>query len=253
MSKSNKMFVLTLISFALASLILTFSGAERASVSAAQEQDEDPFPIATFDEPDTTDPKIKFKRDKRNKRYDNWKIVNATTEGGGMTVNSEIEYPALPVLASDAIVIGEVTDVQAYLSNDKGGVYSEFASRVDEVFKQDSRAPITKGDVITAERPGGRVRFPSGKVAKFKFSGQGMPRQGRQYLFFLKLDTERETYSILTAYELRAGKVFPIDGAIAAVGNKKWAFDMYTGAEQNRLLGDLQKEIANPSQKVIVY
>jgi hypothetical protein len=52
---------------------------------------------------------------------------------------------------------------------------------------------------------------------------------------------------------LRAGKVYPIDGAVAAVGNKKWPFDSYQGVDQSRFLGELQKEIANPTQKAVIY
>jgi len=80
-----------------------------------------------------------------------------------------------------------------------------------------------------------------------------MPHQGRKYLLFLKRNAERQNYTILTGYELRSGKVYPIDGTVAAVGNKKWPFDSYQGADQSRLLSDLHKEIANPTQQGVVY
>lgn len=102
-------------------------------------------------------------------------------------------------------------------------------------------------------RAGGRVKYPSGRIAKVKFQGWGMPRQGGRYLLFLKRNVERENFTIVTAYELREGNVYPIDGAAAAVGNKKWPFDSYQGVDQRRLLNDLQKEIANPTQKAVIY
>lgn len=37
---------------------------------------------------------------------------------------------SLPAIESDAVVIGEVTDAHAYLSNDRTSVYSEFELRI---------------------------------------------------------------------------------------------------------------------------
>lgn len=121
------------------------------------------FPIASYEESKSSDSNAKAKRKIKGKRYDNWKVVNETTEQGGMKIFSEVASPALPVIDSDAIVIGEVVEAQAHLSNDLGGVYSEFTTHVSQVLKQDSKTTIALDSLITAERPGGRVRFPSRK------------------------------------------------------------------------------------------
>lgn len=218
---------------------------------AQQPEDNSNFPIASFEEAKSSDSKDNPKRKIKGKRYDNWKVVNKTTEQGGLEIVSEVEYPALPVLDSDAIVIGEIVEARAYLSNDLGGVYSVFTTRINQVLKQNSDTAIALGSLITAERPGGRVAFPSGNVAKYHLRGQGMPRQGRVYLLFLK--RIEDDYKIITGYELRSGKVSPIDGAVSSVGNKKWPSDIYNGADQAQLLSDLHKEINNPSQKIVVY
>jgi hypothetical protein len=223
------------------------------SYQEQQVKDNSSFPIASYEASGASDKEDKNKRKIKGKRYDNWKVVNKTTEQGGMEIFSEVEYPALPVLDSDAIVIGEIIEAQAHLSNDLGGVYSEFTTRVSQIFKQDSENTIAPDSIITAERPGGKVLFPSGKVAKYKYVGQGMPQQGRTYLLFLKRNQEADDYKIITGYELRSGKVSPIDGAISARGNKKWFVDIYAGTDQTKLLTDLQKEIDNPSQKKVVY
>jgi len=218
---------------------------------ARQPEDNSNFPIASIEEAKSSDTKENPKRKIKGKRYDNWNIVNKTAEQGGIEIVSEIEYPALPVVDSDAIVIGEIVKAQAHLSNDLGGIYSEFTTRVNQVLKQDSHTTIVLDSSISVERPGGRVLFPSGKIAKYHLRGQGMPRQGRVYLLFLK--RIEDDYKLITGYELRSGKVSPIDGAISSVGDKKWPSDLYIGADQSQLLADLQKEINNPSQKVVVY
>lgn len=224
------------------------------SKSVAQERGEDAFPVVAIDDtPETADAESKELRKIRGRKYDNWKVVNERTKKG-ITIISEVEYPALPVIDSDAVVAGEVTDARAYLSNDKGGVYSELVIRVDEVFKPGGQPPVTVGQVVAGERHGGRVKFPTGEVGKFSIDSRGMPRQGRKYLLFLRRNAEGESYMILTAYELLEGKVYPVDGSVAAVGkNRVWPFDTYKGADRTRLIGDLQKEIANPSQKVKVF
>lgn len=113
---------------------------------------------------------------------------------------------------------------------------------------------MKSGDEITLERAGGRVMFPSGEVAKFKVDGEGMPRQGRRYLFFLKRNAELESFTILRAYELGEDKVYPIDGAVASVSkNARLAADAYKGVAVSRLMSDLKKELANPSQKAVVF
>ncbi|MCA1567298.1 MAG: hypothetical protein LC803_16925 [Acidobacteria bacterium] len=217
------------------------------------EIDDSHWPLADYHAVEPSDAKTKMVRKTRGKRYDNWNVIDGASQRPGVTITSEIEYPALPVADSDVVLIGEVTEARAYLSNDKSGVYSEFTTRVCEVMKQDLQVPVNREDFVTTERAGGRVRYLSGRVAKVKFQGWGMPHQGRKYLLFLKRNAERQNYTILTGYELRSGKVYPIDGAVAAVGNKKWPFDSYQEADQNRFLSDLQKEIANPTQKAVIY
>lgn len=224
---------------------------ESSALSAIQQDDD--FPVATFDAQEPSDPKNKALREKRGKRFDKWGIVSERSQKG-LTITSEIEYPALPVIDSDVVVTGEVTGARAHLSNDKSGVYSEFVARMNEVFKQSDQAPVKPGDEITLERAGGRVMFPSGEVGKFKVDGRGMPRQGRRYLLFLKRNAELESFTILMAYELREDKVYPIDGANASVSkNKRWPSDAYKGADVSRLMSDLQKELANPSQRPVVF
>ncbi len=104
--------------------------------TSIQEDDTAQMPIADYSAPEAIDPGERAKRKAKNKRYD---------KSSSQPIKEEKEpiirvlsghwakgLPALPVEQSDIIIIGEVTGAQAYLSNDKTGVYSEFTLRVEE-------------------------------------------------------------------------------------------------------------------------
>ncbi len=134
-----------------------------------------------------------------------------------------------------------VTDAQAYLSNDKTGVYSEFTVRIDEVLKNDSPAQFTVGSFIAVERFGGRVRFPSGRIGTYWASGQGMLRIGRRYVLFLS--SSAESFQIITGYELRGGHVILLDNH-----GQGHPLTSYRGADEALLIRDL-RDILSKSSK----
>ena len=117
----------------------------------------------------------------------------------------------LPVRQSDAVVIGEVAYAKAYVTSDKSTVYSEFTIRVIKVLKDDNQKPIPSEGSIVAERPGGRVRYPSGHISRFAISSLGMPRATGKYVLFLNRNEQEEPYNLVTGYELRDGRVSPLD------------------------------------------
>jgi hypothetical protein len=116
--------------------------------------------------------------------------------------------PSIPTEQSDAIIVGEVTNAQAYLSNDKTGVYSEFIIQVEQILKAPEGLNPTS---IMVERTGGAVRFPSGRIVRYEVHNQGMPRVGRRYLLFLRYNNEGDDFSVLTGYAFRNGRVVPLD------------------------------------------
>lgn len=213
--------------------------------------DDEQWPVADFAAPEPADPEKRRKRRARGARHDNEDRVREPGDEPGVLYRTliinhwEAGLPALPAKESDAVLIGEVAEAQAFLSNDKSGVYSEFDIRVGEVLKNDSTSPVRDGRLITVERLGGRVKFPSNRVLPVLVHGQGMPRVGRRYLFFLKrLDTEGE-YRLLTGYELRGGRVSPIDGVKPAAGSSPWKFDKYEGWEEAAFLKAVQEALTN--------
>lgn len=203
---------------------------------------ESQFPIADYSAPELGDPVKRAKRKAKSKKYDNSEM--SVSPSGDVTSNLEhwgAGLSALPTDRSSAIVIGEVIDAQAYLSNDKTGVYSEFSIRIDRVLKNDVSTSFAAGKNIVVDRPGGRVRFPSGHVNQYFTAGQGMPRVGRRYILFLT--GKEEDLQILTGYEIRAGHIFLLDNP-----GEGHPITTYHGADESLFLNDLQAAIAAPSQ-----
>lgn len=180
-------------------------------------------------------------RSKKNSRYNN---RNAVWElPGDLRVKPKsahwvFDVPAIPAANSDEIVIGNVKSGKAFLSNDKTGVYSEFTISIQQVLK--SNSSVQEGQEIVAERAGGAVRFPSGKVQRIEvYKGQEMPQLEATYIFFLKkLDSEKD-FSILTAYRLQEERVEPLD-AISPYAE-------YQGAEKTEFINKIIDEIRNPT------
>jgi hypothetical protein len=205
---------------------------DQNALSPSQQEIRDQLPIADAFSPDIIDQKQKEKREKKNARHDNMRTEAITEAPYPLTVTQNTHWwtslPALPVTESDVIVVGEVSEARAFLSNDRTGIYSEFKISVGEVLKNNTSSPIVAGMDIEAERSGGAVRFPSGAVQKYVIADQHMPLVRRKYLFFFK-GIEDHDFSIITAYELGARHVVPLDGARNA--NGRLPFDKYTGSD----------------------
>ncbi|MET0648180.1 MAG: hypothetical protein ABW208_16310 [Pyrinomonadaceae bacterium] len=217
------------------------------------------YPIVDLNAPEPADPEARALRRARSDRHNNTDLSPANVkrfmfqEGMGLvslgvpTAHSPTE-PAFPVAECDVIAIGEVTDAQAHLSTDKTNVYSEFVVRIEEVLTADPPEHVAVGNSITTERFGGRVRLPSGAVALTGFMGKSMPLVGRRYLLFLKLNEAVQTYSIVTGYEVRAGRISPLDGNRRfKVGDKfdqLAAYDRYEGAGEETFLKEVKDAVA---------
>jgi hypothetical protein len=144
------------------------------------------------------------------------------------------------------VIIGEVADAQAYLTEDKTGIYSEFVVRVEEVLKNSATPPLVPDSSISAMRGGGAVRFPSGKVIRKGQPYKPLPRVGRRYVFFLKYNNDGgQDFKIITAYELRESRVFPLDGEPlqGIVLEPYAAYQKYRDADQATFLNEVREAI----------
>lgn len=194
---------------------------ERNGIDEINRRNKD-VPVADFDEPLPSNKEERIKREKKNKarnieseQPDEARRFRLTDEMestyGGVPKHLRIE-PPIPVKRSAAVVVGEITNAKAYLSQDKVSIYSEFEISNPEVLKNTTSESLNAEKTITVSREGGGVRFPSGKVIYRWVLDRPMPQVGKKYIFFLNYSAETG-FSIITAYELREGQNFPLDGA----------------------------------------
>ncbi len=208
--------------------------------------DMETVPLVDYDAPQSAD----LERQSKNRRHGGISgFVEKTYRGGeSVLINDwEVGLPALPVDRSDAIVLGKVVGAQAYLSDDKTGIYSEFKVLVDKVLKGDDHALLSPGTSIVAERLGGRVRLPSGRTVVYRLIGQAFPQLNGSYVFFLKKENGQADYSILTAYELKGGRIIPLDGSNVEL-TSTWRFDKYKDVDEQQFLSELLDVIAKSSK-----
>jgi len=170
-----------------------------------------PPPIDLMPEP--ADPQEKAVRKYRGKRY-NGRGPKALPElPQGIDPLPIISHgpvlPALPVDQSDIIVVGEISKLRPYFSEDRTSIYTEFDVRVEEFIKVPSGWSLGKRLMI--EREGGVLRVPGGRVFQWSVLGRELPVAGRRYCLFLKLRDLAATFEIVLAYDLVEGSVFPID------------------------------------------
>jgi hypothetical protein len=247
--------MLLIVSSALAVILIATSHSTSQNLASANQQrsqartpaqgfDFEDLPLVEYDRKETADLKERAKREAKGRKYNRSESAFAPHL---VSVSDRYHWdqnmPSLPFKESDAVIIGRVTDAQAHLSSDKTGVYSEFTIEICQVLKNDSHTPLPF-PVIVAERTGGRVRFPSGRIGVMYVSNLGMPRVGRTYVLFLTHNfpyqvRRNEDYRILTGYELRDGLVIPLE--TSGVVN----FDAHRGKDQATFLADLQAALEN--------
>ncbi len=206
--------------------------------------DMETVPLVDYDGSQTNDPE----RQSKNHRHGGVSgfVEKAYRGEESVLINDwEVGLPALPVDRSDSVVLGKVVGAQAFLSDDKSGIYSEFKVLVDNVLKGD--ALLTPGSSIVAERLGGRVRLPSGRTVVYRLIGQAFPQLNGTYVFFLKKENGQADYSILTAYELKGGRIIPLDGSNVEL-TSTWRFDKYKDVDEQQFLGELRDAIAKSSK-----
>ena len=236
--------------FILFALTLSVGAAlrrERQSTSPGKGQEtakESQIPITDYTAPEPTDEGERARVEAKCKKYFKYK----DTVGPGVKTVHYFHwppgFPTLPVAQSDAIAIGEVTGAKARLFANKRSVYSEFTVRLSQILKNDNYSELKPGRTIITERLGGRVRYPSEQISQFLIAGWGMPQVGGRYVLFLKRNDQAKDYDIVTGYELREGRVYPLDQTTSNETN----FEAHTGSDEASFLNTLQRAIENSSQ-----
>lgn len=193
------------------------------------------FPVVEFSAPETKDPKRKARGEKRNKS--NWNVDPDALSDSTVLVDSvDVQLPAFPTEQSTAVVIGTIANAKAYLSNDRSGVYSAFVVLIEEILKNPGKLSV--GDIVEAEREGGRVKFPSGRMHLYMVSEQDMPHVGGRYVLFLTPTDTESIFQILTGYQIRGDSIYPLDDL-----PKSRSYENTTSIS---FLNELRIKLANP-------
>ena len=244
MTRSWLMFGLATVSV-LANLAGTGRAQEVAPASGVRENNRADFfakfAITDYDAPRPEGVEESEQRRLKSLRYDNenWVVKEP---------NPEIDYakrsipvsppPAFPIEESDVIVIGLATAASAYLSNDKTGIYTEYAIRVEQVYKNSSNKVIP-GKAITIDRPGGAVRYPDGHRVAYLIAEKKLPSVNSIYALFLRDDKRSGNFEVVTLYELKVDGVVPLDSG--------FTFADVSGMARNDFMKTLQEKLAKRS------
>lgn len=256
MLKKKRVVVILMLVITLTNLAISFySQARRDSRQDSSrdlersERSKSRFPIADYEATAPVEPDKRAKRVARNERHNNsMQGVHGGADEKATWVTESVEHndwetkvSQIPTEQSDLVLVGEVMDANAYVSGDKNGVYSEFNVRVEETIKNRTGFTIQSGGLVSVEREGGRVRYPSGQIIWFRVSSQDMPEVGHRYVFFLKR-VDEDSLSIITGYELQGGIAHPLDS-----GSSKFGF--YEGTDEASFLNIVRKDIKTKQSK----
>lgn len=220
--------------------------------STRQEQDDEATPVVDFEATRVAGLDKNGQRSLKNARFDKsgFVIAQPTAREGSVRMYDDPRDPIsdLPVDKSDLVIEGTVVSSEAFLSNDKSGVYSEFTISISKVLKIRSDLPVADNTIV-AERLGGRVRYPSGKIVRYRVGDEGSPVKGERYLFFLK-EVAPGSYRILTAYELQGNKVFALDSSrINARQLGQTIFDKHNGKELSDFMSEIEGAIQSSNSR----
>ena len=118
----------------------------------------------------------------------------------------------IPYAESKLIIVGKINDSDAFLSNEKKGIYSEFSINIETIIKKDEKKDLEIGGTITIDRAGGLVRYANGQQILYMNDWQQMPKINQHYVLFLDKDDEQNpNYKLITGYKLENGKVTALD------------------------------------------
>lgn len=223
----------------LAGIAVISRDQKQTTNQGSNRSDESRFPIADYAAAESNDPLERTKRRARGKKRDrsDWSVnPNAVSDTTVLVDSVAQTLPAFPIDQSKTIVLGEVMNGKAFLSNDKTGVYSVFTVRIEETLSNRSDVMFSNGDSIEVEREGGRVKFPSGRLHLFITKGQNMPKVGARCVLFLSAENGEGVFQIVTGYQLHNGKVFPLDNLPKP--------NVYQDGEESTFLSELKRKIS---------
>jgi len=150
----------------------------------------------------------------------------------------------MPVQQSDAVLIGNVTNSQAYFSGDRTAIYTELQIDVERVFKDRAQ---TVGSAITILALGGAIRLPDGRIARqFAPPMQNRLYVDRRYVLFANYFAATQSFNVIKAWELRNGTVAPLSDS--DISDAKSGKSKYANMTESAFLDAVQDIASSTSQ-----
>lgn len=148
-----------------------------------------------------------------NQRYDKlewvYKSVESNPDAASVGRITDAPPPPLfPIAESDLVIVGRVSGAKGFLSNDRGGIYTEFTINIEEVLKSSEKK---RSEEVVADREGGVVIYPNGQRVLYQNSNVSLPELGSTYIFFLSKNGGSPNYQIQTSYDVTSSKVRPME------------------------------------------
>jgi hypothetical protein len=142
---------------------------------------------------------------------------------------------------ADVILVGSITGVQAFQSNNHAIIYTESTIRIEQVIDQTTQAGQVKpGGTITLTDLGGALQLPNSRVIKTVVRGGGNELQPHgRYVFFLRYMKPLDAYGCTKAWQLTGGKAAAVasdDLARVAAGRST-----YHGMDEASFIGALMR------------
>lgn len=179
-------------------------------------QNREKYPIVDFDASEPTSAEEREKKKEKDKRYEKRPFIIKTPQpdytSSTLYHNEELPVSEFPFEGSRLVVSGVVLNSKALMSSNKSTVYSEYTIQIEEVIKQPPGQELQAGQQISADRLGGRVRYPNGAIILYLNDWQDLPEDNERYLFFLDNEGGKNpNYKIVTAYKLKEEGVTALD------------------------------------------
>jgi hypothetical protein len=122
------------------------------------------------------------------------------------------EFMRGPWCAADAVIVGNVSDKASQLVASAQFLFTEYNLVVENVYKNNTLAPIAVGNNLTVVRPGGKVQI-HGRVVR-TVDGCYLPLDiGSRVLLFLKYLPQTKSYDSAVArgsFKIENGTVIPL-------------------------------------------
>lgn len=123
-----------------------------------------------------------------------------------VTNHSQMVVDELPASFADTILVGRITGIQTFESNDQRALYTEYTVQVEQVSSQQGQN-AAPGASIVIEQTGGMLSLPNGKVLTHESKGLGTAFQsGGRYAFFLTYVAKAQCYKLTKAWSLSNGQ-----------------------------------------------